>query len=302
MQKKILILGRNGQLATDLIAKLKDNSAFKLSILDRKDADFSNTSELKSALSRSGKNDIVINCTSYNHVDKAQTDQDNAFKVNRDAVLQMAKFCKKNNSLFIHFSTNYIFNGANLLPNKEDNKEFIKPLSIYGQSKLEGENEVIKSGCQFLIFRLSTVFREGKNNFITKIIELIKSRNSLQVVKDQISNPCYSYDIAEILSQIIDKIFTGQLDKKVYNNIYHLSNKNNTSFFDLACFVLNILEEKDIKVLVKNIKPIQSSQYQTPASRPLNGTFDLSLFEKNFNIEPPTWQDSVNRMIEKHEK
>ncbi len=289
MMKKILIFGRNGQVATDLIALNKDAD-----VIGSQDIDFSKTKEFKDFVDRLPAYDFVINASAYNLVDKAEEDPVAALKLNRDAVKIMAEFCKKNNSLLIHFSTNYVFDGKNPKANKEDDVDFIKPLGEYAKSKLAGEKVVIDSGCKYLIFRVATVFRENKGNFVTKMLELFTKHEQLKIVNDQVSNPCYSYDLAEAVTKIIN----GEIDEENLNQIYHLCNEGEVSFFELCKFIYEQVKG-DVKfnVITKSISAIPSSDYPTPASRPLNGALATDKFSKNFNITLPNWQDGVKRAI-----
>ncbi len=287
--KKILIFGKNGQVASDLISIIKNAD-----VISSKDIDFSKTNEFQDFVDKLPKYDIVINASAYNLVDKAEEEEEEALKINRDAVRIMADFCKRNNALFIHFSTNYVFDGKNPKANKENDVDFIRPLGKYAKSKLAGEEVVQKSGCKYLIFRVATVFRENKTNFITKMIELLSKLEELKIVDDQISNPCYSYDLAEAVAKIIDQ----GIDEKNLNQIYHLCNEGEISYFGLCKFIYEQIKNGEkFKIVTKNILPIPSSDYPTPAARPLNGTLSNDKFKENFNFTLPSWQDGVKRAI-----
>lgn len=294
--KKILIFGKNGQLATDLIEILKDKEGYSIDVISSKDIDFSETNRFKDFVNKLPRYDIAINASAYNLVDKAEEESEKALKINRDAVRVMADFCKKNEAIFIHFSTNYVFDGKNPRVNKEDDVDFIKPLGQYAKSKLDGEIEIRKSGCKYLIFRVATVFREGKSNFVTKMIELFNKIETLKIVDDQISNPCYSFDLANATVKIIDE----KVNERNLNQIYHLCNEGEASYFDLCKFIHDkIKDDERFEVITKKILPITSSEYPTPAKRPLNGALDNNKFKETFDFNLPKWQDGVERAISK---
>lgn len=298
---KILLLGKNGQVATDLATILQKDPNIQVQSFGQNEIDFTITDDFRQYLSKYKGFDILINCTSYNHVDKAEEDKNSAFKLNKDAVKEMAKHCQRNNMLFIHFSTNYVFDGKNLNPNKESDINLIKPLGIYGSSKLEGEMEVKNSGCKYLVFRLSTVFRENRNNFVTKMLQLFKEHESLDIVSDQISNPTYSYDAANAVYQIINLIILDKIDSDKFNKIYHLANEGSVSFHEFCNFIFQeSIKCKKFSIKTKKVCAIKSSQFKTAVERPINGSFDLSLFKKSFHLNTPTWQDATKRMLDKY--
>ncbi len=300
---KVLVLGKNGQVATDLIEILSGDISLEIKHLSKEDVNFADINLFNNHLKNFKDCDVLINCSSYNFVDLAEQDKESAFKINRDAVRKMAQHCQKNNSLFIHFSTNYVFDGKNPNPNTENDNKYINPLGVYGASKLAGEQEVQKSGCQFLILRLATVFREGKSNFVTKMIELFQEKEELQVVADQISNPTYSYDVATAIHKILQQLQSNNLSPNIFNKIYHLSNQGVVSFYELCNFILQEASKLNLfSIKIKKVKAILSSQFKTAAQRPKNGSFDLSQYNNTFNHQMPTWQNAIQRMIKKHQE
>lgn len=300
MIKKILIFGKNGQLATDLAELINDDENYSFDVCDSKDVDLSKIEDLKKFIAGLPAYDIVVNATAYNFVDKAEKEKDLAMKINDAAATIMADFCKKNDSLFIHYSTNYVFDGNNSRPNLENDFDFIKPLGAYGNSKLKGEASVVNSGCRYLIFRLATVFRENKTNFLAKMLELFAKNEELKIVDDQVTNPSYSFDVAEATIKIIKKVENNFKSDPRLNKIYHLCNSGKASYFE---FCVNIYEKvrKDnrFSVITKKITPIASSEFVTPAQRPLNAVMNAEKIKKDFDISLPSWQDAVSRAISK---
>ena len=298
MTKKILIFGKNGQVASDLIELINSDKNYSLDVFGSKDIDISKTEDFKNFVAKLPIYDIVINATSYNFVDKAEEEKDLAMKINDEAVAIMAGFCKKNDSLFIHYSTNYVFDGNNSCANIEDDEEFLKPLGVYGKSKLSAEISVANSGCKYLIFRLATVFRENKTNFLAKMLELFAKNEELKIVDDQITNPSYSFDIAQSTVKIIKEIEDNIDGDSRLNQIYHLCNSGKASYFEFCNYIYEeVKKDNRFKIVTKKIFPINSSEFITPAKRPINGTLDNNKIKKDFGIFLPSWQDATSRAI-----
>ena len=273
--KNIIIFGKNGQVASDLLKIFSEKKEFNIINLSSKDIDFGKLEATKKFLTKLPKSDLIINATSYNAVDKAEDEKELAENINHKAVALIAHYCQKNNIKFIHYSTNYIFDGKGQKPYKEDNIENLKPLGIYGKSKLNGEKAIIKSNCDYLIFRVATVYNLNiENNFVNKIKKLAETNKELKIVNDQICNPINSYDIAKNTIKIIKKL----QKKPKFKEIYHLVSKKPLSYYDFA---------KKITSDIKNLKiiPVSSDHFPTKAKRPLNGALNCNKIKKDFGIE-----------------
>jgi dTDP-4-dehydrorhamnose reductase len=222
MIKSIIIFGKNGQVASDLLKIFSTKTEFNITNFSSEDIDFSDLNSLKEFLITLPKSDLIINATAYNQVDKAEDEKEMAEAINHKAVSLIAKYCKKNDVRLIHYSTNYVFDGKGKKPYKEDNTTNLKPLGIYGKSKLNGEKAIIKSNCDYLIFRVATVYNlNQENNFVNKIKKLAKTNKELKIVNDQVCNPINSYDIAENTIKIIEEL----QEKSKFKEIYHLVSK-----------------------------------------------------------------------------
>lgn len=273
--KNIIIFGKNGQVASDLLKIFSEKKEFNIINFSSKDIDFGKLEATKKFLTKLPKSDLIINATSYNAVDKAEDEKELAENINHKAVALIAHYCQKNNIKFIHYSTNYIFDGKGQKPYKEDNIENLKPLGIYGKSKLNGEKAIIKSNCDYLIFRVATVYNLNiENNFVNKIKKLAETNKELKIVNDQICNPINSYDIAKNTIKIIKKL----QKKPKFKEIYHLVSKKPLSYYDFA---------KKITSDIKNLKiiPVSSDHFPTKAKRPLNGALNCNKIKKDFGIE-----------------
>ncbi|MDA9230959.1 dTDP-4-dehydrorhamnose reductase [Rickettsiales bacterium] len=293
--ENIIIFGKNGQVASDLLnifAQKQDK--FTIYNYSSKDIDFSEINILADKLNKLPKADFIINATAYNYVDKAEDEPDMADKINHQAVGILAKYCQKNNIKFIHYSTNYVFDGSSNETYFENNLKNLKPTGIYGLSKLNGEKEIIKSNCNYLIFRVSTVFSQNDNNFVAKIMKLAQNNTELKIVDDQITNPTSSFDIAAITIKIIEEINKNNGFK---NDIYHLTSANKASYFEFAKEIIKYMIDSTVKSI--KIIPVKSSEFKTKAQRPLNGVLNCDKIEKEFNIKLPKWQDSLKNIITK---
>ena len=275
MIKNIIIFGKNGQVANDLLKIFSKKKQFKITNYSSKDIDFSDLDAVKKFLPFLPKCDLIINATAYNQVDRAEDEKELAENINHKSVSLIAKYCKKNDVRLIHYSTNYVFDGKRKSAYKENNIENLKPLSIYGKSKLNGEKAIIKSDCDYLILRVASVYNLNfENNFVAKIRKLAIKNKELKIVNDQICNPINSYDIAENTIKIIEKLSK----KPKFKQIYHLVSKKAISYYDFAKKITS-----DINYL--KITPVTTDHFPTKVKRPSNGALNCSKLKKDFNIE-----------------
>jgi dTDP-4-dehydrorhamnose reductase len=273
--KNIIIFGKNGQVASDLLKLFSNKKEFNIINYSKKDIDFSNPVNVKEFLTKLPKTDLIINATAYNYVDKADDEKELADNINHQSVKEIAIYCHKNNIKLIHYSTNYVFDGKGKEAYEEDNIDNLKPLGIYGKSKLNGEKAIIKSNCDYLIFRVAVVYNLNfENNFVGKIKNLAKNNKELKIVNDQICNPTNSYDVAYSSIKIIEK-----LDKNIkFKQIYHLASKKTILYYDFAKKITKNI--KDLK-----ITPIDSDHFITKAKRPPNGALSSNKLKRDFGIE-----------------
>lgn len=284
---KILVFGKNGQVGWELqrsLALMGD-----VVFLGREDrgGDLLDIDSMVTRI-REEKPEIIFNAAAYTAVDAAENDQGTAKRVNCDAVASMANVCKELNSLLIHYSTDYVFNGTGDRPWKED--DHIDPINVYGSTKALGEKAIIESGCKSYIFRTSWVYGVHGKNFIKTMLRLGQSRESLGVVVDQIGTPTSAEFTADVSAWLA-------LHKKpAQAEVIHLVPMGETSWYD---FALNIFANAGSTVLsVKTVKPLKSTEYPTPAKRPLNSRMDnsklLSLLPKGSVLN---WQYYSNRVL-----
>ncbi len=277
---KTLITGANGQLAREFIKKTEKYN-YKVIPLTKDRLDISDLNSVLETISHYNP-DVVINCAAYNLVDNAEKDFDTAFKINAIGVRNLALACKKCDALLVHYSTDYIFDGTKEdFYTEEDNPN---PVNNYGKSKLLGERFLIEETDRFLLFRVSWVFGEGKQNFLYKLSELAKLNRILRIVYDQISIPTYTEDIVKFTIFAIDKGLRG---------IYHLTNSGYASRYEVARYFIEKLGLK------KLILPVSSDYFQSLAKRPYFSAMSNKKISKYLGINIPEWKDGIDRFVKK---
>jgi dTDP-4-dehydrorhamnose reductase len=227
---------------------------------------------------------FAINCAAYTAVDKAEDEIDLARKINKTGAKNIAEACKKHGAALIHVSTDFIFKGDVATPRVEDDEA--EPISVYGLTKLEGEQDVIAALDEHFILRTSWLYSEFGNNFVKTMLKLGAERDLLKIIADQVGSPTYAIDLAGC---ILDIITSG---KKEYG-VYHYSNEGVTSWYDFAVGIFD-LSATDVKVL-----PIRTSEYPTKATRPAYSVMDKAKIKRTFDLEIPYWRHSLATCIER---
>lgn len=277
---KLLVFGSTGQVACEL-HRLVPEATF----LSRAEADLSDPPSCAVAIAASGAN-VVINAAAYTAVDRAESDEEAAYLVNGDAPAAMAQAAAALNIPFLHISTDYVFNGGGTRPWQPD--DMTAPLGAYGRSKFEGEQGIRAAGGQFVILRTSWVFSAYGSNFVKTICRLGQTRDSLNVVADQIGGPTAARDIAAALVEIAHQLKAG----KGAPGTYHYAGAPDVSWAD---FAREIYRQAGLATVVNDIP---TSAYPTPAQRPLNSRLDCSTLETVFGITRPDWRASLTTVLE----
>ena len=226
----------------------------------------------------------AINCAAYTAVDKAEDDKELADKINNIGAANLADQCGKHGTVLIHISTDFVFKGDVAHPLTEQDKA--RPISVYGQTKLDGEKAVASILKEHFIIRTGWLYSEYANNFVKTMLKLGKERDELKIIADQVGTPTYAIDLATFILLIINS------ESKAYG-IYHYSNEGVTSWFDFARAIFDISA-----TTVKTI-PIRTDEYPTRATRPSYSVMDKSKVKQTFNIEIPYWRDSLASCIGK---
>ncbi len=291
---KLLLLGSNGQVGWELQRSMA--TLGKLKACDRNTVDFIDLEKLRKLI-RDYKPDVIVNAAAYTNVDKAESDEENAFQVNSRAVDLLAQEAKVLDAWLIHYSTDYVFDGEKMSPYMEVDKT--NPLSIYGKTKLQGEEAIKNSKCKYLIFRTSWLFGSHGKNFVRSIIKLAKERNELRIVSNQIGAPTSAELVADVTSLCIDRITQNNLSSKEISGIYNLTSTGKASWYDFAKYVITEAKKSGGVFLTKpeNIIAINASEYVLPAKRPENSLLDTQKLCKTFNLQLPVWQIGADRVI-----
>ena len=247
-----------------------------------------------------------INCAAYTAVDKAETDQENAYAINAAAVGNIAKQCHQFNTKLIHVSTDYVFDGTGTQPYKEDDKT--DPVNYYGYTKWLGEQLALNNNPDTIIIRTSWVYSSYGNNFVKTMLRLMKERKEINVVSDQFGSPTYAKDLAEAIMAIVDgqpSTVNGKRQEvgksgnqketqhlPLTTHIYHFSNEGIISWYDFAVAI------KEIKQLDCVVHPIPTSGYPTPAKRPAYSGMEKTKIKNTFNIPIKDWRKSLNECLQ----
>jgi len=282
----ILVTGSNGQLGTQFreLAVLHNNMEFTFTT--REELDITKSEVIEDVL-KSRQIDCIINCASYTAVDKAETNIEEAMAINAQGAKNLALACAKTNVFLIHFSTDYVFDGENNNPYSEKDKT--NPRTIYGKSKLEGEKEIITNIERALIIRTAWLYSSYGKNFVKTILEKGKEHSELRVVYDQIGAPTYTYDLANMVIEILPKAFKN-IDK---TEIYNYSNEGVTSWYDIALAI------SDNCILPCEITPVLSEEFPTKAQRPKFSLLNKNKIKNDFNLKIPHWRHSLEACLKK---
>ena len=287
MKKKVLLIGKNGQIGNFLKKNLKLLNNIIVKSLSRKDLNLENLLYIKKKLNKFKPN-IIINAAAYTKVDGAEKNKKTCYKVNALSVKKISEWCQINQCLLIYYSTDYIFNGRNKNPWEESNAP--NPINFYGKSKLDGENFIIKSKCDYLILRISWIYSDKGENFPKKIIKKIKENKILNVVNDQIGTPNHASFISEVTIKILKKILKNpELNPKILN----VSARGNTSYYKFAKKIKKALgpkykDRKFIPISTKDLNKLVKDYGKM--KRPLNSRLNINKLEKFLKEKMPNWE------------
>lgn len=278
---RILVTGSKGQLGSEIARLAKSNSTDQFTFVDIDEMDLGNKNAIEKYF-EDKQFDTIINCAAYTAVDKAEEDSVLAYKINAEAAGTIATICQRKSIRLIHISTDYVFDGEGNRPIAEDAKP--NPLSVYGKSKLEGEQAVLRILDNAYVIRTAWVYSTFGKNFVKTIAKLAREREVLNVVDDQIGSPTYARDLAVAILTIITKINGGETDVP---GIYHYTNEGVISWYDFAWFIIKHYN------LPCRVNAIPSEMYPTPAVRPKFSVLDKRKLKKTFKIEIPHWHESL---------
>lgn len=280
----ILLLGKNGQLGAELSQTLLNR--FDVHAYGRDEIDITDHDALI-ALIGAVKPDVIINAAAYTAVDKAESDQKSAFEINSTAVSILAKEASLKDVLFIHYSTDYVFDGKKAGAYLESDST--QPINVYGASKLDGEERIAKACGKYLIFRTTWVIGEHGNNFAKTILRLSQEKEQLKIISDQYGVPTSTKLIAKVTQSAIDATLNGQSWE---SGIYHLTPTGITSWYGVAKKLLELAESESVslKVSSTNLGSIRTSDYPTAAKRPTNSVLDTEKLQTVLPYSLPSWE------------
>jgi dTDP-4-dehydrorhamnose reductase len=288
---KILLLGKNGQVGWELQRALAPLG--ELVALDRRDAggDLLQPEAVAQRIAQE-QPQWVVNAAAYTAVDKAESDVAAARCVNAQAVAAIAKACQQTGAKLVHYSTDYVFDGSGEHARSEEAPT--APLSVYGQTKLEGEQAIAASACAHLLFRTSWVYAARGGNFAKTMLRLAQEKTQLAVVQDQWGAPTGAELIADVTAQCMAR-FTP-----AHRGTYHLVAAGETCWLDYARHVIEVARTKGkpIMVAVDQVRGQLTANYPTPARRPLNSRLDTHKLRNTFGLTLPHWQTGVDRMLQ----
>ena len=291
----VLVTGANGQLGQSIqfIANQYPNIQFIYT--DYQELDITNFESCLTVFAKY-KPQFCINTAAYTAVDKAESESDKAHLINAVGPENLAKVCKEYNTILLHISTDFIFDGTSTslsMTNGYKETDIPNPQSVYGQTKLDGELAIQKIWEKHFIVRTSWVYSQFANNFMKTMLRLASERDSLSVVNDQIGTPTNAVDLAEVLMVIIVSSFKFASPVRFHSGqvssfgIYNFSNEGQCSWYD---FANEIFHQKGIKI---DLKPIPTSAYPTPAKRPAYSVLDKTKIKSTFDIKINDWQTSL---------
>ncbi|WP_296050576.1 dTDP-4-dehydrorhamnose reductase [uncultured Alteromonas sp.] len=280
--KKLVVIGKSGQLAWE-IARLVPEAV----CLGRDDIDITSGEDIAAKLGPINP-DAVINASAYTAVDKAESDEENAYLLNQTAVANLAKYCKSNNVFLVHVSTDYVFNGEKGSPYTVD--DAIEPQGMYGKTKAAGEAEVTSIlPAASAILRTSWVYSSHGNNFVKTMLRLMAEKPQLGVIDDQIGSPTWAKGLARACVEAASHRTAG---------VYHWSDEGVCSWYDFAIAIQQLGLEKGLLQQAVPVKPIPSSAYPTPAKRPHYSVLDKTLTRETFTSPLNHWREQLSAMMD----
>jgi dTDP-4-dehydrorhamnose reductase len=291
---KTLLLGRDGQVGWELQRSLAPLG--ELVAVGSKTLNIADAEALQSVI-REAAPTVIVNAAAYTAVDKAEGDAETARRVNRDAVAALASEASRIGAWLVHYSTDYVFDGTKSTPYTEEDAP--RPLSVYGSTKLEGEEAIRWTHERHVIFRTSWVYGVRGSNFPNTMLRLARERAELRVVADQHGAPTSAELIADVTALVLYRMLRSEAAQGAAGT-YHLVARGETNWCDYARYIIRLAIEKGaaLKCTPERVQPIATEDYPVAAARPRNSRLDTAKLRRTFNITPPDWRYHVTRMVE----
>jgi dTDP-4-dehydrorhamnose reductase len=281
---KILLFGAMGQLGAELQSTLPPLG--EITSFDIHNLNLEKISQVRETI-RELHPDVIVNASAYTAVDQAEGEPEKAFKVNGEIPALFAEEAARLKAFLIHYSTDYVFDGNKRTPYLEVDET--NPLSVYGRSKLAGEKAIQAGKANYLILRTSWVYSKSRASFVTKALEWARNQDVMRVVSDQVSNPTRARTLAEVTANLMANGLATLIERR---GLYHVAGIGYTSRMDWARKIIEFDPHKH-EQKVREILPASTSDFPTPAQRPLFSALDSSLFQSTFNITLPRWEDDL---------
>jgi dTDP-4-dehydrorhamnose reductase len=297
---RILVTGVTGQVGGALVKHL---SGFEILRCGSKKGD--NVDHVLDLLAtekiiptlNSLKPEIILHPAAFTQVDLAETNQSDADAINHLAVREIGKYARKNDVPVILFSTDYVYNSSGSSPMSEN--EPLNPQNFYGLSKKNGEQVLLDSGCPLIILRTSWVFCHDGANFLNSMLKLGKDRDALSIVSDQIGSPTSASFLAEMTKTILTSSPTAEESIKTNQGIYNLANSEYCSWRDFAVTIFEFARSRGAELAIREVNEIPTSDYPTPAKRPLNSRLNCQKFDDTFGVRRISWKDALAQEMDK---
>ncbi|MFG6668609.1 dTDP-4-dehydrorhamnose reductase [Halomonas sp. HNIBRBA4712] len=291
---KILITGSNGQVGFELKRQLATFG--ELLAPTRRALDLAEPEAVDAYLVEH-QPDVIVNAAAYTAVDNAESDEAAATRLNASLPAQLAAHCAKHNALLVHYSSDYVYTGEGDTPWQESAP--VGPKNVYGETKLAGDEAVIDSGCRHLIFRTSWVYSAFGKSFLGTMLRLGGERESLSIISDQVGAPTPARLIALVTQQALAKWLSPD-GSDLKSGVYHLAPRGHTSWHGFACEIFQQARKVGLALAIteQGVGAIPTSEYPTPATRPLNSRLDVGKLEKALGITLPDWQSQVALTVE----
>jgi dTDP-4-dehydrorhamnose reductase len=289
---KGLVFGKTGQVASSLAVHL--HSLASVSFLDRAQADLSRPLAVRDAIAAAAP-DVVINAAAYTDVDGAESEPDLARTINADAPAAMAEACARSGAWLVHYSTDYVFDGSGSEPYSEDAP--VSPLSVYGRTKLAGEEAIRGIHDRHLIFRTSWVYSNTGRNFLNTMLRLAGERDELNIVSDQIGAPTYAGSIGAATDDVL-RVVAARDSDAVAPGTYHMSCAGRTSWHGFACRIFELTG----RLVNIRVNPIPTAEYPTPARRPLFSVLSNEKLARELGVRLDSWEDALRKCLSERDE
>lgn len=295
--KQILVLAPNGQVGFELCRSLA--TLGNVVTLAREDIDFSDLTAVEAKVNELSPN-VIVNAAAYTAVDKAEEEQQMADVINHQLPKSLAQIAKQKDIWLVHYSSDYVYPGTGTQPWTEESAT--TPLSVYGQSKLDGDNAIAENCDKHLIFRTSWVYAARRHNFMKTMLKLAQSRPDLKVVNDQIGAPTPARLIANVTAQALTQIAllenscdSSKEQASKLAGVYHLAPRGEVSWFDFAKEIFSYARSQGVELQLDEAQfvGIPTTDYPTPAARPANSRLNVDKIEQAFNLVMPSWQSQL---------